>query len=72
MECISESNINYLVNLSVANHATVPIGLATSSWLCFLFVLILSLTLQIKYAEVLWKFKSNAIQVESQIIMLPI
>ena len=49
----SKSSINYLVNLSVTSHATVPIGLAASSWLSFLFVLILSLTCQIKNAEVL-------------------
>lgn len=69
MECISESSINYFVDVSVASHATVPIGLAASSWLRFLFVLILSLTCQVKYAEVLRKVESNTFQVEGQIFM---
>lgn len=70
MECISESSINYLVDVSVASHTTVPIGLAASSWPSFLFVLILSLTCQVKYAEVLRKVESNTFQVEGQILML--
>ena len=53
MECISKSSVNYLVNLSVATHTTVAIGLIASGWLRFLFVLILSLTYQIKCAKVL-------------------
>lgn len=70
MECISESSINYLVDVSVASHATVPTGLAASSWLHFLFVLILSLTCQVKYAEVLRKVENNTFQFEGQIFVL--
>lgn len=36
MECISKSSINYLVNVSVASYATVPIGLTASGWRQFL------------------------------------
>lgn len=70
MECISESSINYLVDVSVASHTTVPTGLAASSWLCFPFVFILSLTCQVKYAAVLRKIESNTFQVEGQMFML--
>lgn len=36
MECISKSSVNYLVNVSVACHTTVLIGLTASGWLRFL------------------------------------
>lgn len=71
MECISKSSTNYLVHVSVASHATVPTGLAAYSWLHFLLFLILSLTYQIKYAEVLLKVKSNTTEVSGQMVMLP-